>query len=168
LDTDESLGEAQALVGPLKLKRLIRATVVALAVASGWQVVMPHGARPGNLARAFGENNHTGHACAADFIGGEMMAIGAAKFMWRTHFVVLPMVHRPSEFSILTDTSLMSAEEKVPRLTDVDQQTNILLTVDESFIRAVGSSPESLAELLLKTEDFHYKRLNRAIERAEG
>jgi hypothetical protein len=164
-DVDESEGEAQALVGPLKLKNLIRATAVTLTIASGWHAMMPHGARPGNLSREFGNQVHTGHACAADLIDCEMMALSAAKFMWRTHFVVLPMVNRPSEFSILANTSLTRTEDGVPRLTDVDDRTNILITVDEAFVHAVKTGAEALIALLTQLEEAHFRRLNSVIER---
>ena len=164
-DVDESEGEAQALVGPLKLKNLIRATAVTLTIASGWHGMMPHGVRPGNLSREYGDEVHTGHACAADLIDCEVMALSAAKFMWRTHFVVLPMVNRPSGFSTLADASLTRTEDGVPRLTDVDDRTNILLTVDEAFVNAVKTGADALIALLTQLEESHFRRLNSAIER---
>ncbi|RWG14586.1 MAG: hypothetical protein EOQ55_23645 [Mesorhizobium sp.] len=166
LDDDDSEDEARVLVGPLKLKGLIRATTVALAVASGWRAMTPHGTRPGNLSRAFADQIHTGHACAADMINGESMALSAAKFMWRTNFVVLPMVHKPTEFSALSDTSLAKIEDGIPRLTEVDDRLNVVLTVDDAFVGAVGAGADALTALLMQAQEFHFSRMNKAIERA--
>lgn len=168
LDTDDSESEAQTIVGPMKLKGLIRATAVALAIATGWQAMTPNGTRPGNLSRQFDGGVQTGHACAADMINGEMMGLSAAKFMWRTHFVILPMENHPSGFLTLADTPLIQAEDGVPRLTEVDDRTNIVLTVDDAFMNAVNTGGEALTALLAQAEDLHYRRLNRGIERADG
>ena len=86
----------------------MRSTAVALAVATAWDVSTPRAQRPGNPTRAHCVGPvRTGHTCAADRIDGEPMALSAAKFMWRTHFVVLPMVNGPSGFAALADSSLV-------------------------------------------------------------
>jgi hypothetical protein len=116
LDTDETVDVAYALVGRRKLKGIVRSTAVALAVATGWNALTPRAQRPGNLTRAHGVDPvRTGHICAADRIDGELMALSAAKFMWRTHFVVLPMVNGPSGFAALADISLLE-----PRMGHLD------------------------------------------------
>ena len=167
VDTEELIGEAHALVGPQKMKGLIRATAVALAVATAWKAMTPHAARPGNLSRALGENQiQTGHACAADLIDGELMALSAASFIWRTHFVVLPMINRPSGFSALSDASLVKTEGGPPRLTEAEDQANIVLSLDEAFVSAVRVGPGALVELLARVEEIHFRRLANAIERA--
>jgi hypothetical protein len=167
LDTDEIVDEAYALVGRKKLKAIVRSTAVALAVATCWNALMPRADRPGNLTLAHGANPvRTGHACAADRIDGELMALSAAKFMWRTHFVILPMVNGPSGFAVLTDRSLVKTQDDAPRLIEVDDRTNILLTVDEAFINAIQTGQNALTNLLAVAEDAHFRHLGSAIERA--
>ena len=160
--------EAQALVGPKKLKLLVRATAVALAVATGWQVIAPHGEVPGNLVRASDGMAWTGHACAADLIEGEPIAISAARFMWKTHFVVLPMVNSPIGVSLLAATPLITTQSQVPRLSEVDDGANLFLTVDHAFITAVQVGCKALGELLAAVEDSHFRRLKAAIEEADA
>jgi hypothetical protein len=60
--------------------------------------------------------SRTGHACAADLIDGEPIAISAVRFMWKTHFVVLPMVNSPIGISLLADAPLIATQSRVPRL----------------------------------------------------
>lgn len=167
LDTNEAVDEANVLVGRQTLKAIVRSTAVALAVATGWSVMTPHSDRPGNLTRAHAADAaRTGHTCAAARIDGELTALSAAKFMWRTHFVLLPMVNGPSGFAALTDSSLVKTGDEAPRLTDVDEQANIVLTVDEAFVNAVQIGPDALTDLLTAAEGAHFRHLGMAIERA--
>lgn len=167
LDDASSVDEAYALVGPKKLKAIIRSTAVALAIAVGWHVMAPHAARPGNLARTSAAGTvRTGHTCAADRIGGDFMAMSAAKFMWNTNFVLLPMISGPSRLATLVAESLVKTSDAQPRLTEVNDRTNIVLTVDEAFIDAVQTGTNALLHLLARVEDAHYRGLMKAIERA--
>jgi hypothetical protein len=167
IDTDETVDEAYALVGRQKLKGIVRSTAVALAIATGWNALTPRAQPPGNLTRTRGADPvRTGHTCAADRIDGELMALSAAKFVWRTHFVILPMVNGPRGFAALADSSLMETEDGAPRLTEVDDTTNIVLTVDQAFMNAVRIGQDALMNLLAATEKAHFRNLGSAIERA--
>jgi hypothetical protein len=135
LDDPNSAPEAYALVGPKKLKAILRSTAVALAIAVGWQVMGPHEQQPGNLAQrpAVGQLR-TGHACAAERIAGDPIAVCAAKFMWRTNFVVLPLVNAPIRVAVLSTDSLGKIKDEQPRLNEADDRSNIIITADEEFL----------------------------------
>jgi hypothetical protein len=168
LDDPNSAPEAYALVGPKKLKAIVRSTAVALAIAVGWQVMGPHEEQPGNLAQRLAVGRpRTGHACAADRIAGDPIAVSAAKFMWKTNFVVLPLVNAPIRVTVLSTESLRKIEGEQPRLNEADDRSNIIITVDEEFLEAVAQGVNALAALLARVQDAHYRRLSRAIERAE-
>lgn len=166
-DSVDGEGEAQALVGPRKLKLLVRATAVALVVATGWQVMAPHDEGPGNLVRTSAGRSRTGHACAADLIEGQPIAISAVRFMWKTHFVVLPTVNSPIGISLLADAPLIATQSEVPRLSEVDDSANLILTVDGAFMTAVRAGCTAFAALLAAVEDRHFRRLKAAIEEAD-
>ncbi|MGO8122180.1 ABC-three component system protein [Rhizobium ruizarguesonis] len=166
-DSIDLVEEARCLVGPLLMKQLTGAIAVTLAIASVWQVMAPHDAPPGNLTRISGSAIRTGHSCAAEFIDGDLTPIRAFKFMWRTHFVVLPMVNSPSGFSTMADTSLIKTELIVPRLTEPGQTSNLVLTVDQAFIEAVGTSVEVLSALLDVAEEAHFVHMAKAIEKSQ-
>ncbi|MBT1156705.1 hypothetical protein J1C56_13985 [Aminobacter anthyllidis] len=166
-DSDDLIDEARCLVGPLLMKQLTGAIAVTLAIASVWQVMAPHDAPPGNLMRTSGSAIRTGHSCAAEFLDGDLMPIRAFKFMWRTHFVVLPMVNSPSGFSTMADTSLIKTELIVPRLTEPGQTSNLVLTVDQAFIEAVGISVAALGALLDGAEAAHFAHMAKAIEKSQ-
>lgn len=156
--------EAQSLVGPRRLKFLVRATAVALAVATAWEIMAPNGMVPGNLIYTTAGGVRTGHACAAELIEGELTAISAARFIWKTHFVVLPMINSPIGVSLLADASLISTPSKVPRLNEVDDGANLILTLDSAFLNAASNGLAAMRTLLLAAEDNHFKRLKATIE----
>jgi len=166
-DSLDNEGEARALVGPRKLKLLVRATAVALVVATGWQVMAPHGHVPGNLVRTSAGQPQTGHACAADLIEGEPLPVGAVRFMWKTHFVVLPMVNSPIGVSLLADAPLIATQSTVPRLSEVDDDASLILTVDGAFLTAVQTGCAALGALLAAAKERHFRRWNAAIQKAD-
>ena len=168
LDDPNSVPEAYTLVGPKKLTAIVRSTAVALAVAVGWQVMVPHGQQPGNLVQRPAVGQHrTGHACAADRIAGDPIAVSASKFIWKTNFVVLPLVNAPIRLTVLSAKSLSKFEGDQPRLNEADDRSNIAITSDGEFLEAVAEGVPAIAALLARVLDAHYRRLSRAIERAE-
>lgn len=168
LDDPNAAPEACALVGPKKLKSIVRSTAVALAIAVEWQVMAPHEEQPGNLSQRPGVGQpRTGHACAADRIAGDPIAISAAKFMWKTNFVILPLVNAPIRVAVISTDSLRKTEEEQPRLNEAADRSNIVITADEEFLDAVAPGVDALTALLARVQDAHYRRLSRAIERVE-
>lgn len=166
-DRPELADEAWCLVGPLMLKQLIGSIAVTLAIASAWPIMVPQQIPPGNLARSANGSVRTGHACAAELIEGEIMPIRATRFMWQTHFVILPMVNIPSGFSVMADASLLKTDHPVPRLTEPGENSNLVLTVDGSFIAAARAGITAVADLLAASEAAHFSRLAKAIETTE-
>lgn len=159
--------EAWCLVGPLMLKQLIGTIAVTLAIASVWTIMAPQHVPPGNLTRAAAGSVRTGHACAAELIEGDIMPIRATKFMWQTHFVILPMVNIPSGFSVMADASLLTTDRPVPRLTEPGENSNLVLTVDGAFIAAAGAGITAVTDLLTASEAAHFARLANAIETSQ-
>lgn len=166
-DRTELADEAWCLVGPLMLKQLIGAIAVTLAIASTWTIMAPQQAPPGNLARSANGSVRTGHVCAAELIEGDIMPIRATRFMWQTHFVILPMVNIPSGFSVMADASLLKTERPVPSLTEPGENSNLVLTVDGAFIAAAGAGIAAVTDLLTASEAAHFARLAKAIETTE-
>jgi hypothetical protein len=165
-DDATTAAEAAVLVGPRKLKSLIRATAVAAIIAVGWRAMAPNPAAPGNLMRR-PENAEaeTGHACAAERIDGETMAVRALKFMWGTNFVILPMMESPMELSLRSGNSLASTETGQPRLDEIDGASNIIIAADSAFRSAVGQGVEALNALLDAAKRQRYDVLSSSIER---
>ena len=165
-DHPSAAGEGATLVGPRLATPLIRACAVALAVATGWRVIAPRLAVPGNLARENEGAASTGHACAAGYIDGEKMALAAVRHMWTTEFVLLPMEAMPVSVLVGTNTPLTRGGGGVPLLDDVDVGDKLMLTVDRRFQDAAQSGAADLAALLTDIEEDHFARLKAAINAA--
>jgi hypothetical protein len=164
-DDDDSVNGARVLLGPRKLALIVRATAVAVAVATGWAVMTPRPARPGNLARALTVGDPwTGHACAADLIEGEPMALSAGRYIWRTNFVVLPAINTPVEVTARAAAGLGHVDTDQPSFTETDERPNIILTLDQGFRTATLGGQVALAALLNHVETTHFTRLRIAIE----
>lgn len=167
-DDEEGAAEAAALVGPRKLKSLIRATAAALVIAAGWRVLAPSGQAPGNLLQADGVANRSGHACAAAMIGGMPTALAAARHMWTTHFVVLPMENGSVRAAALAARPFNASDQSVPSLRESEESAAVILTLDEAFMAAAASGAQAVVDLLAQTEEAHFEQLRFAIETREG
>ncbi|SEG70573.1 MULTISPECIES: ABC-three component system protein [unclassified Methylobacterium] len=167
-DVEDLAGEARAIVGPRTLKSLIRATGAALAVATGWGTIAPSIGRPGNLTHGRSLGNRQGHACAAAMIEGEPTALAAARFMWRTHFVLLPMEHGSVRAAMLADRPFNVTERGVPSLRDAEEAAAVILTLDDGFMTAARTGRAALATFLGEADASHFERLGRAIEVGAG
>jgi hypothetical protein len=163
-DDDDRIDEARVLVGRRKLPMLLRATTAALAVAAAWGKISPRGERPGNLSRAFAarETWH-GHVCAADMIQYEPTAIGAASFIWRTHFVVLSQLNAPVTLAARSNAGLADVETVQPSITETDGTQKIILTLDAGFRSAAETGLEELRQLLASIEVEHFRKLRAGI-----
>ncbi|MDM0037041.1 hypothetical protein QTI33_33240 [Variovorax sp. J22P271] len=157
------VGEASALAGPMLLTPLIRACVVALAVATAWQVTAPRGVHPGNLARDANGIERTGHACAAGYIDSEDMALVALRHAWTTEFVLLPMQTVSPGLIAGANTSFGTSDTLLLAQPGIDAK--LVLAVDPSFRAAASTSAAALRESLLAIEEEHFARLGAAIER---
>jgi hypothetical protein len=163
-DDDDRIDEARVLVGPLKLPMILRATAAALAIAAAWTNIWPRGERPGNLSRAFAAREPWhGHACAADMIQHEPIAIAAASFIWRTHFVVLSQLNVPVTLATRSSAGLADVETIQPSITETDGAQQIILTLDVRFRPAAESGLDELRQLLASIEEEHFRKLRAAI-----
>ena len=167
-DDAATAAEAQVLCGPRKLKSLVRATAAALAIATAWQATEPSEAEPGNLAQNLGEGARFGHTCAASMIDGTVTALAAARYMWRTHFVVLPMEHSSIRTVFAAEQPLNAREDVIPTLQEADEPAAVILTLDERFMAAAEGGLASIADLLAETEAGHFRDLRLAIEPEPG
>ncbi|PYD71785.1 hypothetical protein CFR74_13055 [Novacetimonas hansenii] len=166
-DSADAACEAQTLVGPRKKKLLIRATAAALAVAAGWAGITPHLREPGNLTRVAakpGPRDHTGHVCAAERIDGRALAMEAAGFLWRTDFVLLPMMTSPIAVAL-------RAEERFDMLKDIDRNfagdvppPSLMLSVDPGFQAAVSLGLPEVSAWLTRAEATHRAAISGSIE----
>jgi NAD(P)-binding Rossmann-like domain len=164
-DDQLAVDEARVLLGPRKLPTIVRAVAVALAVAAGWTAMTPAGAPPGNLARTrLAGGPWAGHACGADLIDREPTALGAGRYMWHTHFVVLPMIDVPIEIAVRSAAGLAEVTGMQPSLRDSQDSPNIILTMNQAFRAAAESGLPHLADYLAGTEVAHFTRLRGAIE----
>jgi len=164
-DDDAAADEARVLLGPRKLSTIVRAVAVAVAVAAGWTEIAPSAAPPGNLARTrAGGDAWTGHACGADLIDRAPTALGAGRYMWRTQFVVLPMIDTPIEIAVRSAAGLADVTGLQPSLRDAEDSPNIILTMDQAFRAAAEAGLPQLAQYLGGTEVAHFRRLREAIE----
>ncbi|QRG08699.1 hypothetical protein EZH22_10680 [Xanthobacter dioxanivorans] len=168
-DDDDRIDEARVVVGPRKLLMVVRATAAALAVAAAWQDTAPRGERPGNLLRPMAAGNPWhGHACAAELIRREPMAIAAASFIWRTHFVVLSQLSTPLIIETRAAAGLADVDVGQPSLAEMDGAQRIILTLDAEFRSAAESSLPALTALLASVEADHFMRLRAAVEEEDA
>ena len=166
-DDQLAIDEAQVLLGPRKLPTILRAVAVALAVAAGWTEMAPAGTPPGNLARTrLAGSAWAGHACGADLIDREPTALRAGRYMWHTHFVVLPMIDVPIEIAVRSAAGLAEVAGMQPSLRDTEDSPNIILTMNQAFRAAAEAGLPRLADYLAGTEAAHFARLRGAIEGA--
>lgn len=163
-DEPAAAGQAAVLAGRLLLTPLVRACAVAVAVATAWQVIMPRGAHPGNLAQDSNGTGRTGHACAAGYIDSEDMAVAALRHAWTTEFVLLPMQAVPPALLAAVDTSLGRSDIGTPLLGDPGFDGKLFLTVDSRFRTAASSGTAALSRLLMDIEEEHFARLRAAIQ----
>lgn len=158
--------EASALVGRQLLAPLVRACVVALAVASAWQVTGPSGVSPGNLRRGDEGGDRTGHACVAGFIDSEEMTLTALSHAWSTEFVLLPMQSMPPEVMERGLQALGKTDDGIPSMSTTDAPGVLMLALDSQFRSAAKISADALCQLLLDRERAHYSRLSAGVQRA--
>ncbi|WP_421931849.1 ABC-three component system protein [Phenylobacterium sp.] len=168
-DDEAARDEAQILLGPKKLDSITRAVVVCLAIASGWTELGPVADPPGNLtlARATGAP-WSGHACGADLIDREPLQLAAARYMWRTEFVVLPMIDTPLEAMLRADVALADVGAEQPSLSEAEHATSIMLSTDPAFRLAARTSLAALAAHLAQAEVSYFTRLRRDVQEAQA
>lgn len=164
-DGTAAADEARTLVGPRKRKLLVRATAVALSVAAGWAGTAPHPDEPGNLTRATGADARTGHVCAAERIGGRAAATEAAGFLWRTDFVVLPMLTSPVAVARLAEERFDATDGSEPTFVTAGAGPSLMLSVDPRFKAGVAAGVAQIAGLLAEAEAAHAVRLGGGIEK---
>lgn len=162
-DTPAAVEEARILLGPLKIDRLIRGTMIAVMIAAGWTQLNPVGVAPGNLALDRATGPWSGHACGADMIDGRPLAVKAAQHVWRTHFVVLPMMDTPVEVARTAEDSLTDVGGGLTTLVDPGQP-NFFLAVDSGFRTAAEQGLDALADYLGDVEDAHFQKLRDTVE----
>ena len=155
--------DARILVGPLKVPDILRATAVALIVAAGWTTVAPAGAAPGNLALTRPNGGWSGHACGADFIDRQPLALQAGRYMWRVNFVVLPLTDNPVDVTWDAEASLAETSQAALTLAKVGQP-NFILTTDPHFRTAAEAGLAQLAAHLAASEGAHFEKLREAVE----
>ena len=165
-DTEESAAEARVLVGPQKQADILRATAVALMIAAGWTQVSPAGAVPGNLALTRPNGGWTGHACGADLIDRQPLALQAARFLWRTNFVVLPLTDSSVSVTFDAEASFSSTPDAALTLATVSQP-NFILTTDPAFRQAAKASLDALAAHLAAAEGTHFAKQRDAVEEVQ-
>ncbi len=169
-DSAQMACEAQTLVGPRKKKLLIRATTAALAVAAGWAGTTPHPDEPGNLARsaeaqnAKGAQNRTGHVCAAERVDGQELSMMAAGLLWRTDFVLLPMVSSPVAVAFRAEEPFTMVDDEEGDFTGRGATPSLMLTVDPGFKAAVKASLADVAQWLQRAEAAHRAAFSGRIE----
>ncbi|MBB5695945.1 ABC-three component system protein [Muricoccus pecuniae] len=167
-DGTAAADEARTLVGPRKRKLLVRATGAALAVATGWASTAPHPDEPGNLTHQTGAHARTGHVCAAERIGGRTTATEAASFLWRTDFVVLPMLTSPVAVARRAEERFDATDESEPTFAKAGAGPSLMLSVDPRFKAGVAAGLAQIAGLLSEAEAAHAARLGSGIERNVG
>jgi hypothetical protein len=92
------------------------------------------------------------------------MALSAAKYMWKTNFVVLALLNGPILVTSRANESLDKTGEGQPRLSDIEDSANIMITADAEFQAAVGAGEGEVSALLKRVENMHFRRLAKAIE----
>lgn len=175
-DGDAAADEARTLVGPGKRKLLIRATAAALAVAAGWAGTSPHSAEPGNLSRRIpgaddgqaAPDQRTGHVCAAERISGRPTAMEAAGFLWRTDFVVLPMLTLPVAVAARAEERLDALDDVEPTFAAVGPGRSLLISLDPRLKAAVACGLAEVTRTLVEAEAARRVHLDDGIERAAG
>lgn len=164
-DDEEAREQAQILIGPKKLDSIVRAVAVSLAVAAGWTTLGPVAEPPGNLTLVRNTGGAwAGHACGADMIDREPTQIVAGRFMWRTNFVVLPMIDASIEALLGSTVALADVGSDQPRLSEAAHATSIMLTTDQAFRTAAQAGLEAMAHYLALTETNYYSRLRLDIQ----
>jgi len=165
VDDDHEREAAQILVGPEKLAAIVRGTAVALAIAAAWQSTSPKGARPGNLFRTRpGEEEWSGHSCAADRIAGDAMALCASAYMWQTNFVILS-VQGTIELAVKAQQTFAKVATGQPSLDEITGAGPILIWISLGFKQAAEQGLPALIALLAEIEKQHFDRLESAIEK---
>lgn len=166
-DSTDTACEAQTLVGPRKKKLLIRATAAALAVTAGWTGTAPHAREPGNLARPLTGDlarDHTGHVCAAERIDGQKLAVEAASFLWRTDFVLLPMISTPVAVALEAEKRFDLMDRGDPDFTGSGIPPSLMLSVDPGFQQAVNTGLEAVSSWLARAQATHSATFTGEIE----
>lgn len=165
VDDTENRDAAQVLVGPTKLKEIIRGTAVSLAIAAAWHSTSPKGAGPGNLMRARdGDSPWSGHGCAADLVNGNDMALCAASYMWQTQFVIL-IVKGTIEVARSAERTFARVDSDQPSLSETDGAGPVIMSINRDFSEAVAAGLDDLRELLAAIEARHFEVLEEAIEK---
>lgn len=168
VNQEGSRDSAQVLVGPRKLKQIIRGTTVALAIASAWQTTSPREGGPGNLVRERdGDGAWAGHGCAADMINGIDMSLCAASYMWQTQFVVL-IVKGRLDLASLAERDFAEVKSEQPALSATDGGGPMFMSISPEFVGAVAAGLPALRALLLAVETQHFAALESAIERGDA
>jgi len=165
-DTEESAAEARVLVGPQKSADILRATAVAVMIAAGWTRVSPAHAAPGNLALTRPNGGWTGHACGADLIDRQPLALQAARFLWLTNFVVLPLTDSSVSVAFDAEASFSATPDATLTLATVGQP-NFILTTDPVFRQAAAAGLDALAAHLTAAEGTHFAKQRDAVEEVQ-
>lgn len=161
-DTVETTPEALLLMGPRKLTNIIRATAVTVMVAAGWTQASPSQGARGNLAVQRAAGHWSGHACGAEMIDRRLMSIQAGRFVWTTHFVVLPLVDQVVQVSRLAETTLADTGGELS-LRDAGQPS-FMVTTDDGFRDAAEAGLEPLRAFLAGAETRHFDKLRKDLE----
>lgn len=168
VDYEDNRDSAQVLVGPIKLKEIVRGTTVSLAIAAAWQTTSPKGVGPGNLVREReGDSTWAGHGCAADLINGSDMSLCAASYMWQTDFVIL-IVKVAIEVARIAERPFTQMESDQPVLSDTDGGGPVIMSINHEFSDAVAAGMFELRALLAAVEARHFEVLDRAIVKGDA
>ncbi len=168
VDDGENRDVGQVLVGPVKLKEIMRGTAVALAIAAAWKATSPKSAGPGNLVRLRdGDREWVGHGCAADLIDGRDMSLCAATYMWKTHFVIL-VVKGTIEVRWSAERPFAQVETDQPALSDTEGSGPVIMSIDREFSEAVAAGLAELRALLVAGEARHFEALEKTIVKGDA
>lgn len=171
---DLSVESETALVaaGPLRIDNLVRASLLALAAAAGWQGGDLRAAVPGHLERpALGETTQPRafHACGADRIGGEALRTQVASFPWVSYYVLLSELNRSVIVDIKSHNNLATIDDKMtPRLDEANFGNSLIIPADIALEDALEGGLASLQAHLDVLESSHIARWRAAISSGNG
>ncbi|TPG48079.1 ABC-three component system protein [Sphingomonas glacialis] len=171
---DLSVESETALVaaGPSRINNLVRASLLALAAAAGWQGGDLRAAVPGHLERpAHGEATkpRAFHACGADRIGGGALRTQVASFPWVSYYVLLSELNRSVVVDIKSHNNLATIDDKLtPRLDEANFGNSLIIPADIALEDALEGGVAALQKHLDVLENSHIGRWRAAISSGDG
>ena len=90
----------------------------------------------------------------------------AARFLWRTNFVVLPLTDSSVSVTFDAEASFSSTPDAALTLATVSQP-NFILTTDPAFRQAAKASLDALAAHLAAAEGTHFAKQRDAVEEVQ-